>query len=163
MKEVYDVLSEPEGEMYRKLMDYSLTACDTFFFVVQDFKWDDSARKIRMELNPFLQRKSIESEWPGTKLGPGPGGAVVYRYKLSPESVAILKNVAQGLYNWVQPRLPEDLCLLRPDGSPWLVTISHERDSYLELTSQEKDHLLAAIPELASMIRPASERGKKQA
>jgi len=62
--------------------------------------------------------------------------------------VEVLTKSASGLYDWVQPSLPEDLCLLRPDETPWLVTISHERDAYLVLDAKEHVELVREIPEL---------------
>lgn len=73
------------------------------------------------------------------------------RFDLSNESMAVLASVP-GLYSWRQPERPEDLCLLRRDGSPWMGSIAHERDSFLELEEAEMVDLRAGVPglELAS-------------
>jgi hypothetical protein len=42
--------------------------------------------------------------------------------------------------------------MLRTDGTPWLVTIAHERDAYLELSVVERQELLNELPELAAHI-----------
>ena len=49
---------------------------------------------------------------------------------------------------WRQPDLPEDLCLLRADGSPWLATIAHEADGFLLLSEAEREDLNTRVPAL---------------
>ena len=63
-------------------------------------------------------------------------------------SADILVKAADGLFDWLEPRLPEDLCLLRSDGSPWLVTITHERDAYFVMSREEGLLLTSHIPSL---------------
>ena len=123
--------------------------------VFQDPTWfAPPAMELAEKLKPFLKQETIGLEWPGTLLAEPEGGegANIYQYRLIPESGQILKSVANGLYDWVRPELPEDLCLMRPGGSPWLVSIAHEKDSYLELTSEEKELLCRAIPDLKDML-----------
>lgn len=67
-------------------------------------------------LEPWLMWKTESSEWPGTVLQGHT--ATVWRYHLTVETAAIIKNAVSGLYDWLQPDLPEDLRLLRADGSP---------------------------------------------
>jgi len=67
-----------------------------------------------------------------------------------------LGSAAHNLFQWQQPALPEDLCLLRADGSPWLTTISHERDAYLSLTDPELDQLSRRCPDLLGHLRAES-------
>jgi hypothetical protein len=88
------------------------------------------------------------SEWPGTKLLRGT--ARLLRYSLLADSGSILARLVSGLYDWRQPSMPEDLCLIRQSGEPWLVTISHERDAYLRMESDEWGSLVAEISGLRS-------------
>jgi hypothetical protein len=62
-----------------------------------------------------------------------------------------LALAADGLFDWVEPRLPEDPCLLREDGTAWLTTIAHERDAYFTLTPEERDQLLREVPDLGPL------------
>jgi hypothetical protein len=64
----------------------------------------------------------------------------------------VLKKATNALYGWVQPELPEDLCLLRDEKEAWLVSIAHERDSYLCLSEDERSRLLDALPQLAALL-----------
>src|SRR5207237_1584273 len=76
----------------------------------------------------------------------------IHRYTLNRESVATLKAAARGLYAWRQPKLPQDLALLRADGSPWLVSIAAEQLGYLELAPFEKLLLGRAAPGIAAVL-----------
>jgi hypothetical protein len=90
--------------------------------------------------------KCAQSEWPGTKLLDST--ALVYYFDLNKDSAEHLSKASTDLYSWLLPNLPEDLCLIKDDGNPWLVTISHEKDAYLLLSEEEKNDLLLEIPEL---------------
>lgn len=152
-KLIYDIIEEPVGKIYRNLIDYSIQYCNSFLLVIQGVEWfNNSAFQFLERSSPYLKEKKSASEWPGTKLGSIEDlveeKATVYYFNLNSKSSSLLKEVANGLYDWLQPDLPEDLCLLRPDGSPWLVSISHEKDSYLELTREEKILIEKAIPNL---------------
>ena len=76
----------------------------------------------------------------------------IYLFYLVPESAVILKNSANRLYQWQRPYLPDDLCFLRSDESPWLVTIAHENDSYLQADEEEMLQLKNEKPNVFSML-----------
>ena len=138
---------EPKGDTYRRLLVSSLEYCNVFLLVDRGYpEFDESAKGLLERLQPFLIGRTEESEWPGTKLLNST--ATVHRFRLTPESVTVLGDATDRLYSWEQPELPEDLSLIRFDGSPWLVTIAHERDSYLTLSPEEKAQLLIEIPDL---------------
>ncbi len=77
----------------------------------------------------------------------------MHQYDYGPECAELLKQATDRLYGWLQPALPEDLCLLRADGSEWLVTIAHEHTSYLCLSSGEHTRLVNAIPQLGPRLQ----------
>jgi len=78
--------------------------------------------------------------------------ADVLTFRLERAVVALLAEHASSLYDWRQPELPEDLCLLREDGDAALVTIAHEHDAYLILSPAELDRLEAEIPQVAATL-----------
>jgi hypothetical protein len=90
------------------------------------------------------------SEWPGTKLLSGT--ARVYSFDFDNDVAGLLRRAASGLFDWQQPLLPEDLALLRDDGSPWLTTIAHEHDAFLSLSEDEIGKLAVECGELASVV-----------
>ena len=143
----YTFLTEPRHNAYRELLRLSGAFCSEAILVRRD-SLDVSARfeQVMTALRPFIVRIAETSEWPGTVLLTET--ATVSRFSLYAESIEILSSYADGLYSWRQPDLPEDLCLLRPDGQPFLVTIAHERDAYLDLAEEAESFLRAA-----SMLR----------
>ena len=133
---IWTIEDEPRGETYKALVREAASCCSTALLVVRDGipgkgRIDETLSK----LAPFFIRESRETIWPGTELMTGT--ARILRYTLSEKCAAVLSATVHGLYDWQQPLLPEDLCTLRDDGRPWLVTISHERDAYLCLSEQE--------------------------
>jgi hypothetical protein len=57
------------------------------------------------------------------------------------------------LYGWQFPHLPDDLCFYKTDGEVLLVTIAHERDSYLQLEESERDEVLSELKGLEVSFR----------
>lgn len=152
-KNIYNILIEPTGQNYYGLLDYALGRY-TFFLLVTEKKTKQLSlrgKKLLGELRPNIYRVQLKSEWPGTIIYGGE--AMVYTYHFTPESAAILKDRANGLYQWQIPELPDDLCLLRADESPWLVNIAHERDSFFNLKSDEMRCFLKALPAYKPMIK----------
>jgi hypothetical protein len=137
-RKTYDVIDEPTGPEYDALLESALTQCSTVVLTVRPNGEEPRARAVVDELGPH-------------RLQDGATGPV-FRYRLSRDTVAILKRSARGLYEWRHPGLPENLCLLRADGTPWLVSIAAERLGYLELTPFEKLLLGRAAPGLAAVL-----------
>jgi hypothetical protein len=150
----YDLLAEPTGDLYRELLDFAVGQCSTALLVVHNTPaLGEHGSTLISQLRPFLRNEDSSDRWPGTELGPGASPVSVYRYDYGPECAELLKQATDRLYGWLQPALPEDLCLLRDDGSEWLVTIAHEHISYLCLSSKERARLMDAIPQLGSRLQ----------
>ena len=142
---------EPRGDLYRALLVEALRQCNRFSLVQRsECIVDESAKALLAELSPHLREERSASEWPGTKLLSDT--AILREYELSEATLAILGSAAAGLYDWCQPRRPEDLTFWRASREPWLVTIAHERDAYFEVTPAEWDELLRRVPALSSAI-----------
>ena len=144
----YDLVNEPVDETYRGLLRAAVDGCASFLFVVRaGIPVAESVHALIDALDPELISASQESEWPGTELLGHT--ETVYRFTLTNEALEHLASATDRLYAWLQPDLPEDLCFLRSDGSPWLATISHERDGFLVLSQAEKAYLADLVPDLA--------------
>jgi hypothetical protein len=149
--EAHTFLEQPTGYLYRGLIDHALGECRSALLVVRpSLGLSSQALGVLKQLEHLLDEKVDASEWPGTKLFNG--SAVLFRYTFNAECAEILKQNANGLYEWLQPELPEDLCLLRADSIPWLVSISHEGDGCLYLAEAEISRLASALPELAELL-----------
>ena len=150
---VWDFVSEPKGSTYAQLLDFCSRHCSQVLLVVREWDWlEEEALETLEELRAYQVSATESSEWPGTKLLNET--ATVYRYTMRPELLDILKYSASGLFDWCEPAKPEDLCLLRDQDTPLLVSISHEQDAYLELTEHEFSKVSNELPELAILLRP---------
>jgi len=145
---VYNLLDDVRGAAYAKLLQQALSYCGSFILVLRhSIDVNESAQSVLNRLEPFLIRREERSEWPGTQLLDET--AQVSTFQLSPATATVLAEVAPSLFSWTQPELPENLCLLREDGEPWLATIAHENDAYLVLSFAESALLIESIPTLS--------------
>ena len=80
------------------------------------------------------------------------------RYALSRESVTVLQEATGGLYGWQHPGLPDNLCLYRGDGSPWLVSSAGAHIGYLEVSPFEKLLIGRTAPGLIAVLAHQSAR-----
>lgn len=142
----YDLLDEPTGQTYSRLLQTAGQVCSEFHLVLKPSPASLGVDSVLARLRPYLLRQVEASEWPGNQaVG---WTAQIYRYRLTLESREVLEHSAPGLYAWVQRSLPEDPAFFRADGSLWLATITHERDAFFELSPDEHRSLRHALPEI---------------
>lgn len=150
-KHLFSFHQEPGDSLYRALVDLAFERCASFILVVrQPDPLNPGGQAALASLAPSLIDVREATRWPGTELHCG--AALLYEFELNSVTKDLLKDVARSLYMWQQPDLPEDLCFLRSDRTPWLVTIAHERDAYLELTPVEAREMLEVEPKLGDCI-----------
>ncbi|MDH5755948.1 MAG: hypothetical protein OEZ55_04690 [Nitrospinota bacterium] len=134
--EIYNYDCMPDEHAYKSLLCISVNYCDRFMLVVRnDMPRSDNLYKVLNKLNDFLLTSEIRNKWPGTVLTSG--SAKVNTYIICEKSIEVLLKAANMFTEWIQPNLPEDICILRPNLREWLVTISHENDVYMYLTVDE--------------------------
>lgn len=149
---VFTFTEEPSGWLYQELLDACVKYCDVGLLVERpSIGLSEKGTMFLERLRPWIREEKPLAEWPGTILYGHT--ALVRFFAFNPESAIVLKESAEALYDWQQPTLPEDLCLLRPGGTPWLVTIAHERDGYLKISEEERDRFAKELPELAVILR----------
>ncbi|WP_342564625.1 hypothetical protein NST84_05495 [Paenibacillus sp. FSL R7-0345] len=129
-------MEEPVGEAYRTLIQLALEVCDTFILVKRDqMALETEGVELLERLQPYHIKTLKEDDWPGTKLFGH--YADVHYFRCAQEAAAILLEYTSGLYSWVQPRLPDDLCFLK-NGEPWLTNTAHEHMSFLDTGVEEE-------------------------
>ena len=77
-----------------------------------------------------LVRDSDQSSWPGTELQNARTARVVV-FRVDETSSEVLLESVDGLFDWRQPELPEDLCLLTDDDVAVLTSVAHEGDAWV--------------------------------
>jgi hypothetical protein len=149
----FDLIQEPRGADYAALLQIGLNSCDRFSLVMRaEVRASDEALAVLQHLRFAMIGEYSVSEWPGTTLRSGE--ATLYQFAFSRAAAFVLSENVDGLYDWAQPSRLEDLTLFRHTGEPWLVSIAHERDGYMMLSSDEHQAISASHPSLAGMLRP---------
>jgi hypothetical protein len=149
--ELQNLKGEPRGETYRGLIRLAERQGLSAMLITRLPEWiNEEARELLLRLRPFLTSEREAAEWPGTKLHGGL--ARLGTYRLVEESTAVLCNSVQGLFEWQHPSRLEDLCLLRQDGTPLLVSIAHEDDGFFQVESDELDLIRREVPGIANLL-----------
>lgn len=164
------IISEPIGSIYTALIKYAGKKCSSFSLVWPvDIKIDDSAYQIHQELIEFLEsEEEIKSEWQAID-GKDEKNPILRKFVINSKSLDILikapnsfacperenkaswridKNREPGLYSWITPALPEDLSFYTADGDKWLMSISHEEESYFNEAIVFPDEISRELPSL---------------
>jgi hypothetical protein len=134
---IFNVKYKEINKKYFQLLDYALNFCDKFLFVIRE----QNRKTLNLdyfldELEKNLISIKIQNKWPGTELLYDT--ANVYYYHYNTETLMILKKYTKNFRDWEQPNLPEDICLLRNDETPWLITNIHEYDCFFDFNIDEK-------------------------
>lgn len=149
---IYNLQLEPSGDLYQGLIDSAMAFCSLALVVVRpEATLTEKGQRSLESLRPFVEDKVKSSRWPGTELLGAE--ADLFYCRLDVESSQLIKSATSHLYGWCHPNLPEDLCLLRADRKPWLVTTAHEQDGFLMLTDLERQHLQLLLPTLRIAAR----------
>jgi hypothetical protein len=150
---VFDFLDEPSGDVLRRLLRAAASFATSAMLVLRDdLGLSDAGQALLDRLQPHHVETRRGSVWPGTVLLGSE--ATLLRFALTEPVLEQLLGAAEGLYGWQQPALPEDLALVRADGTVCLASVSHEQDAFLELTDEEYSSLAKSVPELTTLVRP---------
>jgi hypothetical protein len=146
MKYVFKSL--PKDSFYYELLDFLKIISTEFILVMrEEIEFDENAGSLLNDLSLNLLKKRYSSEWPGTRLLGGHRAEIFY-YKVNDDTVNILKKYSISLFDWLAPRLPEDLTFFRKDGTLILGSIVHERDYWSDFTKDELSILTEKFPSL---------------
>ncbi|MEV0794081.1 hypothetical protein [Kribbella sp. NPDC050459] len=135
------------GEDYRALLR-AVAPLAVVFGVLdkgRGTRMDEPGRQVLRRLGEHLLEADEVHAWPGSLIV-GTSTQDRYLFRLDEESLGVLTTAASSLFDWVWPRLPEDLHLLRADRSTVLGTVAQEDDAWLELTAAEYDAVVGRLP-----------------
>lgn len=157
IKRHYEIIQEPRGDVYRGLVSALSPLCSFVLFTLR-YRQEASplAKAVLAYLSADIAVVRVSTSWPGTGSSDSFSdleydekcAAVVYVFHLTERTLSVLLTLAQGLYEWEFPNLPENLCLLRPDRQACLWSAIPDRFAYLYLTDTEMQHVLKQVPNL---------------
>ena len=150
-RNAHSLKRELRGALYQSLLEYALNTCTFASVTVRpELSLSKKGREAVDLINNFRCNQEDKKSTPWAQIFDSQADTVMFRY--TPESLSSLFWISTRIYQWQQPDLPEDLCLLRPDKSELLVTNAHARSSYLVMTREEKLALVSQIPKLSKII-----------
>jgi hypothetical protein len=139
--------------VYRRLIELAVNRASFAYVVVRAEGVGASGVLGGLEiLRPEEIGQRSVTEWPGTRLL-GAETAMLVQYRCSARLASLLRSVTTGLYDWVHPRLPEDLGFLRADESVWLASIAHERDAFMKMSDDEWNELADQHTDIAGLLK----------
>lgn len=146
----WTLTAEPTGEAYADLLEAAVDYASEIRFVTFD-RWSlhGDAERLISALEPWLVGSYETEEWPGTRMTGGWLGRV-HSYRYDRESVAMVLNQTSRLWQW-GGNLPNDLHLVRADGTAWFASITSEDDVWLTLTDEEHKVVIQR-PALAALL-----------
>lgn len=142
----FELVREPRGEVLDRLIAEAVGVCDRFTVVLSGMVLGDRAELVIERLKPFLVGCEKTSETPGSIMLPA-DAITLCTYRLDADSAKVIREAARRLYDWVEPDLPQELCLLR-QTEPWLINLAADRAAFLVTSPAEAERLRAAIPGL---------------
>lgn len=125
-----------------RLVTYAVQACRQFALVAAEYR-EDEAMEVLHDLMPYLVMAETVSAWPGTIKLDGETRRML-KFRIEPAVISMLVEDIMPVLFLPAPPI-EDLGMLRADGRPYLVMITHEQDVFLKLESQELGMLASAI------------------
>ncbi|MGM1047483.1 MAG: leucine-rich repeat domain-containing protein [Bacillota bacterium] len=135
-----------KGEAYRRLIDYVMER-SRFFVLANRYGMAESGEKVLTALKPFfIEKRRMGEMYPDNAIAYSEG--TYYIYKCCSEAGEILKEIADGLFAWQNPNLPEDLCFWDERENDYLYVVAHEEMAGMNLDEAEAAALAKSIPGL---------------
>ena len=69
----------------------------------------------------------------------------MFKYEVTADAMHILSEQCLDLLSGAENSSLEDLSFLRADGTPWFVSIKHEKDAFFKVHPQELDEVEEAL------------------
>lgn len=131
---------------YKKLLDFIGKNSQSFALIIREPEKSANAMKFVESLGKYLIKTEMVSEWPGTKLI----GTKAKRsiFKVTDETIKIIRQFSVNLSSWIEPDLPEDLSFFNANGTALLVSITHENDFWVSLDAKQEQEFSTELKSL---------------
>ncbi len=117
-----------------KTLQQGLAIADYFVFVQKSQQIKQHGNFLE-KMVPWFISMDYVSQWPGT-ISYSDAQTKLFKYQFCQESLDILCEYYNDLFIDANSGF-EDFSLLRSDGTPWLITITHEHEAYFKVCKDE--------------------------
>jgi hypothetical protein len=154
-RRTYDFTAEPPAAVLAGLLRASVGIASELGLVLQSprVRLRPAGTRLLAQLAPYHIRSEEIVEWPGTR-NLGGFRSLRHLYRADAGAVEAVIATCGQLYAWENPELPEDIHLLRADGSVLMGSTTQERDAWLVLDDDEHRRLRDAVGGLDELLRP---------
>lgn len=138
--EYWDLTENPADEVYRELIKVLCDNSDKFYFINRkELKYN---KEILVSFEPYVIESYQTREWANT-ITKGPS-ATVYVIESNEETRKLLQCLADTLYDWVAPNLPEDLTFIK-NNFVWFSCTTHEEFGGFSIRSAYYRNLIGEV------------------
>ena len=121
-------------ESFLKILNISKNRCKYFVFISRNAV--DQENELLKKLSQWYVDTYETYCWPGT-IHFGKHPAKIYKYNLCAETINILNLLGLDIL-LANNREFEDLSLLLDDGTPWFISITHEKEAMFKITDKNE-------------------------
>lgn len=140
------ITSELVGVKYENFLRYALERSDAFLLVFCDYdskqSYEKRKKKLREELSGYRIKSRRNPSWPSNEIHTDKYKCFVDIHRMSLEVLPFLLKT-EGIYNWMYPTYPEDLCFFK-NGKCWFASCAHERFASILLKTEADIEFLKA-------------------
>jgi len=138
-------INEPRDEAYVDLLRFCQAQATHAAFILQSSSPPvlDRVRHVLEPLRPYLVSIDQVSSWPGHRLGEH-SRVERYLYPAQEEVIDVLVTAASGLFDWMNPKLPDDLHFLDGDAVV-LGQVAHEKLAWIGVARSKDENLPASL------------------
>lgn len=138
--EYWNVTENPSGIVYKNLIKALCDHSDKFQFVMRkQLKYN---LDVLHQFQPYVICHYEASKWANT-ITKG-NKAIVYVIEANNDTCTLLQQNANQLYDWVSPKLPEDLTFIK-NNFEWFSSTTHEEYAYFRIHSDHYWKLIHKI------------------
>lgn len=138
--EYWDLTENPKGDIYKRLIKVLCNNSDKFYFIMRkELKYN---QEILAQFEPYTLETYKTKKWARTETK-GPA-ATVFVMESNEETYKLLVRYANSLYDWVAPKLPEDLTFIK-NNFIWFSCTTHEEFAGFSIRSGYYKNLIFGI------------------
>jgi hypothetical protein len=140
-------LKSVNKKIFQEILLLGLNECNYILLITRNLlgrsiKLESLLKELKIN---WIAEKEV-THWPGTTIDSDIAKMYIYSYDNFVLSTLLKYGPNQN--DWIQPNLPEDICLMRDYEKKWFFSITHENAFAFDISDDEKRELELKIPNL---------------